>query len=166
MRSECGREQEILDAIASEYWPDELVAHRRSCDVCGDLATLAALLRDEGNGAAREARVPTAGQVWWRATMKRRAEARAAAARPITMAQGLTAACATGLAAGILTKWWPSAWQPMAWIAAVLGREGTPAGTVTAPGALVDPALLALAALAGVCLIAAPLALYLALSDE
>ena len=111
--TECDREQEILEAVLSGRWPEgfddrgDLSRHADACPVCGDLATVALTLRDERDAAWREARLPTSGQIWWRAAMRRRAEAMAAASRPITLVQGIAAACAAGLTGALITLAWP-----------------------------------------------------------
>ena len=129
--TECDREPDVLEAVMSgclapwkhcrhrrpcdpgDPGDDDLRSHASRCPVCADLAAVAVVLRAERDDAWREARVPTSGQVWWRATMRRRAEATAAAARPITMLQGLAGACAAGVCAAVIALAWPSTGQPL-----------------------------------------------------
>ena len=151
--TECPREQDVLEAIVSARWPHELRTHIDVCPVCRDLAMVATILRDEGEAARREIQPPTSGQVWWRATMRTRAEAARAAARPITVLQALAAACAVGVFAALLTRSWASVGQSLTWVA----------GTLTAVA--VQQALVVGLAL-GVGLILTPLVLYLVLSDD
>jgi hypothetical protein len=149
----CLREHEVLDAIVLQRWPDDLRTHVDGCLVCAELAMVAAALSEEGYAARSEAHPPTSGQVWWRATMRTRAEAARAAARPITVLQALAAACTVGLFAGLLTRSWASIGQPFTWIAAVVSA-------VT-----MQPAI-AVGLLLSAALILAPFVLYLVLSDE
>jgi hypothetical protein len=164
--TECNREPEILDAVASGHWPDDLRDHADRCSVCADLSVVVTLLREEHREASSAARLPTAGQVWWRATMRRRAEAAAAAARPITMLQGLAGACAAGVFAALITLWWPSFERPVAWMASTLTRESTRVEAVGPLTTTVPFAIVSLVVIAAAGLILTPLIFYFVLSDE
>jgi hypothetical protein len=100
---DCPREQDVLDAIAAGRWPGradaELAAHVEGCCVCRDVALVAAVIGAEQESAWQHAQVPSSAHVWWRAQMRARREAARAAARPITVAQGIAGASAAGLAA-------------------------------------------------------------------
>ena len=52
--------------------------------------------------------MPSAGAVWWRATIRARAEAARAAGQPITLLQGIAAATAVGLFVALAGAWWRS----------------------------------------------------------
>ena len=67
------------------------------CPVCAELAAIAKIVRDDFEHATRQARVPTAEIVWWRAQMRAREDAARAAARPILFTQALAVAAAIGL---------------------------------------------------------------------
>jgi hypothetical protein len=162
---DCEREPEILDAVWSGYWPEDLRQHAGRCAVCEDLAAIAGGLRDEREDAMAEARVPTAGQVWWRATMRRRAEASTVAARPITVLQGIAGACAAGAAAAAMTVVSWSTSNPFAWLASML-QTGGGVEAAALPAAATQPAILSLAVIVGAGILVAPLLLYLALSEE
>jgi hypothetical protein len=151
--TECPREQDVLEAIVSARWPHDLRTHIDLCPVCRDLAMVATALRDEGQAACHETHPPTSGQVWWRATMRTRAEATRAAARPITVLQALSAACAVGVFAALLTRSWASLGQSLTWIAGMLSA-------VAMQQALVVGLVL------GAALILAPFVLYFVLSDD
>ena len=169
---ECAREAEVMEAVAFGRWPEHvdegLATHVAACAVCGDLVEVALALHDERDAACREAPVPAAGMVWWRATIRARAEAARTATQPITVLQGIAAACAVGLACGLAGAAWRSIdWT--AWMdglgALVLRLEG-PRVDVAAVSTLATshalPVLLGLAA----CLVLAPLVLYITLADE
>ena len=165
---ECRREADVLEAVAFGRWPDhavELAAHVAMCAMCADLAEVALALHDDRETACREAIVPAAGTVWWRATIRARAEAVRTASRPITVAQGIAGACAVGLTCGFAGI----AWRSVQWVdrlgelatrLATRRLDLTSASTLAMDHAL--PLVLALAA----CLVLAPLALYLTLADD
>ena len=165
---DCARENEVLEAVAFGRWPEhaaDLVAHAATCAVCADLSAVALALHDEREAACREAPVPASGMVWWRATIRARAEAARTASRPITIAQGAAAACAAGLTCGLAGI----AWRSVHWadrlgeLAAQLATRRVDlasASTLALEHAL--PLILALAA----CLVLAPLALYITLADD
>jgi hypothetical protein len=170
--SACDREQDVLDAVMSGRWPavdageDNLREHVDGCPICSDLAMVAALLRDERDLASRDAHLPTSGQVWWRASMRTRAEAAATAARPIAVLQGLAGACAAGLCAALVTLAWPSMQLPLAGIAGILSRATERLGVAALSAAAMQQALLSVVAVVGAGLILMPLVLYLVLSDD
>jgi hypothetical protein len=159
MIAECAREPEIVEAVGFGRWPDrcpELVAHAASCELCRDVVEVA---------LCREAQPPAAGMVWWRATIRARAEAARTATQPISVVQGIAGACIVGATAGLVSV----AWQPMRWVDRIgelaiqfeLQRAGiAAASTFAATHGL--PLLLAVAA----GLVLAPLALYLTLADD
>ena len=55
-----------------------------------------------------QANVPSAGQVWWRAQMRARAEAAEAAARPLFVAQAVACAAVVGVLVALVTWLWPA----------------------------------------------------------
>ena len=168
----CVREEDVFEAVMAGQLPSEpsgppvngeLRGHVDSCPNCADLMTVIAVLRDDRDAAWRDAQLPTSGQVWWRAAMRRRTEAVEAASRPITMVQGLAFACAAGVAAAFITLAWPSLPQ---WT-----REGPRIGALwevsgAAAAAAMPQSLLPVVAAVGACLVLTPLILYLALSDD
>jgi hypothetical protein len=160
---ECDREHEILEAVITGCWPGDLRAHADRCGACGEVAALAAVFRDERARAWSEAGLPTAGQVWWRAAMRRRAEAAAKAARPITLLQGIAGACAAGAAAGAISIAAASLNSPLPWLSSLLQRDGS---GLSLPAAATQPAVVSLALLVGAAVLLTPLWLYLALSEE
>ena len=123
-------------------------------------AEVSDLLRAEHRTLCDRAHPPAAGVVWWRAERRRRDEAARTAARPITVVHAVASACAAGVAVALLQLLTPWLRQ---WISAAGGLarllewdpSNLPAGYIT---------MLALVALAS--LVVAPLALYVALSDD
>lgn len=142
----CPREPEVVDAITRGDWiqaDEALRTHAASCAACGELVTLMQALREDHAAVCRAADVPAAGTVWWRATIRARAEAAEKASRPITVAQGVAAACIAGVAAAFAGAAWrllPSFAQP-------------------------DP-LVMLALGLGVCIVVAPLVLVFTLARD
>ena len=168
MIAECAREAEVLEAVAFGRWPEQcgdLAGHVASCAICADVLEVARALHDDREWLAREAQPPSAGMVWWRATIRARAEAARTVTQPISVLQGVAGACIVGAAAGLVTV----AWQSMRWVdrigelalALESRRAGLAAASTIAAGHSL-PILLAVAA----GLVLAPLALYLTLADD
>src|SRR5262245_19140272 len=166
---ECLREQEIVEAIAGGRWPHacdpSLDAHARDRDVCRDVVMIALALRDDDVRGRHEARLPSAGLVWWRATIRARAEATRVAERPLTVAQGIAGAAAVGLACGLAGIAWQSVqgFQRVGEFIASLDASTlrfASESTVMLQRAL--PLVIGL----GACLLIAPLAIYFVLSDD
>jgi hypothetical protein len=169
---ECAREAEVMEAVAFGRWPEHvdegLVTHVAACAVCGDLVEVARALHDDRDAACREAPIPAAGMVWWRATIRARAEAARTVTQPITVVQGVAGACAMGIACGLVSL----AWRSIEWTASIdrLGglvlhlesRRVDIAAVSTLATSHALPVLLGLAA----CLVLAPLALYITLADD
>ena len=155
---ECPRESDVLDALASQRWPQrvetELVDHVAACQVCQDVLVVAAAMRDDRDAAWQEASLPSSGQVWWRAEMRARQEAIREASRPITVAYAVAALAAFVVVAVAAWFAWPVTHDFVASLAS------TPKSTLDSP--LTLPLMLAV----GAFLIVAPVALYLVLSDE
>jgi len=105
---ECSREREVAEAIAAGRWHDrfceDLRQHVSNCSICKDAALLAEVLQEDYTSAKFEARVPSAGLVWWRAEMRARQEAVRAAAKPIKVAEAIGGACALGVGAALLSR--------------------------------------------------------------
>jgi hypothetical protein len=183
-RSECAREPQVVQAVLSGLWPEqvdsELTAHASACEICGEVATVATLLRHDNEQARRDVQVPAAGQVWWRAAVRARLETAQAATRPMTWLHGITAACMAGVTLAAISMAWPSILSGSAWVRAQLlaWLPGGEALGSAAPGSaalgdgvagVVTMALgqsVVLGLVAAACLVLAPVVLYFALSDE
>lgn len=167
---ECPCEQEVLAAVLGGRWPDgcdeELRMHVNRCAICGDVATVAALLQDDHQASRRDVHVPAAGQVWWRAAVRARLEASQSAARPITWLHGLTGASTAGLAFAVMGIAWPSIREGFSWAGGHISRLDPEAVQVAGYFADVVQRSLPVAVGIAACLVLAPIALYFALSDE
>jgi hypothetical protein len=103
--------------------------------------------------------------VWWRATIRARAEAARTATQPISVLQGIAGASLVGVAAGIVTV----AWQSVRWLDRIgdlaVGLETRRAEIASATALATGHGLPILVAVAA-GLVLAPLALYLTLADD
>ena len=107
----CRFEADVLAAVAAGSWdhaPEELRAHVTTCGTCSDLALVSQLLKTDHAAMVAEANVPSAGQVWWRAQMRARAEAAETAARPLFVAQAVACAAVVGALVALVTWLWPT----------------------------------------------------------
>jgi len=168
MIAECARESEVLEAVTFGRWPEQcgdLAAHVASCAICADVLEVAKALHDDREWLTREAHPPSAGMVWWRATIRARAEAARTATQPISVLQGVAGACIVGAAAGLATV----AWRSIQWFDRIgelamqfeSHRDGlASASAIAAHHGL--PILIAVAA----GLVLAPLAIYFTLADD
>ena len=165
---ECPREGDVFEAIAFGRWPDQcadLMAHAGGCEVCADVVEVARALHQDRELLCREAQPPAAGMVWWRATIRARADAARTATQPISVLQGIAGACIVGAAAGLVTV----AWRSVQWVDRIgelaVQLESRRADIATASTMAAGhglPILLAVAA----GLVLAPLALYITLADD
>jgi hypothetical protein len=151
-RTECVRETEVVEAVTSGNWTDELRSHAATCEVCADLAEVADALHGDYAVAARDIQVPSAGLVWWRSELRARREAIKAAERPMTLVHAFGGACAVGVLIAVLAEMSP-------WLKGLL-----PAGPFDAVGLLSQHMPIVL--LFGALLVLAPVALYFVFSDK
>ncbi len=165
----CSREEHVVQAVLSGAWPGrcdrELTAHAADCEICSEVAAVAALLREDHDHARYEVQVPAAGQVWWRAAIRARLETAQASTQPMTWLHGVTAAITIGIMLALIGVIWPSITGAADWARALI-VAGVPRGEVAGivVGALRQSFIVAV--VAGACLVLAPLALYFALSDD
>jgi len=161
----CCREQDVLDALVTERWPDradaDLRAHTADCAICRDLiASVGPILGDRVD-LSNEGHLPSSGAMWWRAQMRARQEAVREASRPVTIAQIIGFACVIAIA-GVAVAWlspvvrtWFGEWS---WQLAGLTMPEMRTGLL-AQGWLV--LLMAL-----VWLVLAPLVIYFAVAED
>ena len=120
------------------------------CPECGPLVALAAEIHRDYDDTRKDPRVPTPEIVWWRAQMRARQEASRTAARPILLTQAIAIAALVGLLVSVATRMT---------LPVVSWADMTPAFIASLP-------LLRAAVTAAVLLVAAPVALYFALSRD
>jgi hypothetical protein len=169
VKTECTREEDVLEAVNEGRWPEQVDAslreHVAACSVCADLTQVAALLREDREGALQDARVPPSGLVWWRAQLRARQEAARAAERPIAFVEGIAVACGLGVAFAVLGLASPWAREWAAWIADVFARSGAGRPAIDALLGAMQGSTLWLVALAA-WLVLAPLAIYFTVGDD
>jgi hypothetical protein len=167
---DCGREDDVLDALTSGRWPDrvddEIRGHVATCAICAEVVEVASAVLEVRNDEPSEMRIPSSAVMWWRAQMRARQEAAREAARPITVAQVVAAVTLSAVAvgtlialspwfAGVLGGWLPDA--PLASLAALLA----PSGLLT-QGWVLSAVAIGL----GCWLVLAPVAIYFAVADD
>ena len=112
------------------------------------------LFEAESRALAQDVRLPAAGQIWWRAAIRARAEKAHAAARPMIWLQALTGAAAVGLLFALMSMAWPRLQGAM--------RAVAPGMAGSFLESLSLPLLLAL----GAGILAAPIAFYFAVPRD
>ena len=161
---ECPREVEVFEAVAF----DRLAGvrdHLAVCPICAEIADVAGALRADHNAACQAAAVPSAGAVWWRATVRARAEAARTVAQPITVLQGIAGACGVGLAVALVGI----AWRSLGWFVgldAIFARLDARRDEIAAASALALQYGLPIMVAVAACFVIAPVALYIALTDD
>jgi hypothetical protein len=163
--SACALEPDVLEAISVGRQDKALNDHVAQCATCAEMAGIACALRDDLTASCREARVPAAGTVWWRATIRARAEAARAAAQPISVLQGFSGACAVGVLCALVTVAWRSV-PSFERFSDVVTELETGRAHASLVSALVITHALPLVLAGAACLVVAPLALYFTLTDE
>ena len=165
---ECEFESEALTAALQSRWPErvdaQLRAHIEACAICSDVILVASAIDEARQDLSARVVVPDSGRVWWLAQLRARREAAKAAGRPITVAQAIAFACATGLLGacfGAASTWFQSA---LAWVASSLPEVNIRAFLPSATALLAEHTLLALAMAAILFLI--PAAVYLAMGRD
>ena len=167
---ECGREEDVLDALTSGRWPErverELVSHVANCSICTDVVDVASAVLDVGANEPVEPRIPSSAVMWWRAQMRARQEAAREAARPITVAQVVASVAAIVLMIVALVALSPWLMDTLGgWLAAASGGDVSDVAAMQAPrlmtGGWIVPALMI-----GVWLVLAPIAIYFAVADD
>ncbi len=165
----CIHEPDVVVAVLSRRWDhanDELKRHAADCEICRDVVAVAHLLSADQERARHQARVPLAGQMWWRAAVRARLEDAHAVDRPLTWVHGIAGACAVGVACAVIGMSWPSLRGMASWFTfEAFGVDARMADVA----ALVTAALqrsLPLAFVVAACLVLAPVALYFVLTDD
>jgi hypothetical protein len=101
MRPACPREDDVLRLLSTGEGrvsaEPALAEHVHQCRECRDLLEVAGAVAGAAGGPSEFGPAPSAGQVWWRAQVRARAEARTTAERPITIVTAVAAAAIVGL---------------------------------------------------------------------
>lgn len=164
-RSECVREPDAFEAASLGHWPDrtddDLRAHVGACTVCAEVIAVTLALQEDRREAVRNASLPRAELIWWRAERRAREEAARAATRPVALAHLVAVACAAIAALGLVSGafGWLRIW------ASAGAAAGGAASMLPDVATLVQwslPLAIGLAA----WLVLAPVALYLTVVDD
>jgi hypothetical protein len=147
MSTDCAREMDVIRSAATGSWDPELRDHVAACASCAEAFELASILHADDAEALKDAKVPAAGLMWWRATIRARAEAARTAEQPITIVQGVAGSCTVAAGCALAAY----AWKSVSW----------PVVELTAAQYAV-PLMLGLA----FCLLVAPVAVYVALARD
>lgn len=105
----CEHEADVAAAVTREQveaLDPVLRTHVSECAVCREVADIAGALRALEAETTGAADIPGAGQVWWRARMRARADAQRIAARPVLFAQAIAAASVLGILAAVVSFNW------------------------------------------------------------
>jgi hypothetical protein len=165
----CSREHELLDALHTSrpHAMDEtLREHVTGCTTCSNTLSVVGALLDEHHALIQDAPVPSSAIVWWRAQMRSRREAAAAAARPISVVLGIVLACAAGLLATLLGIFVPTFRHAMSWIANAAGGWSALSLPIGTGEIVTNPLVLAGIAALGLCALVLPVALYFAFHED
>lgn len=164
---ECAREQDVLDALVTERWPEradaDLRRHVDDCAICSDLVAAVGPILDARESTPEDAHIPSSAVMWWRAQMRARQEAAREAARPITVAQIVGSASAVAAAIVLAIALFPLLRSSVLARAETLAIEWP---TVDLPLAFLSQGWLIPALILGIWLVLTPLALYLAFADD
>lgn len=126
----CEREQDVVRALRTGFWPEGLRAHAGSCDSCGEAMLVAAALLEAD--AVQPAQVPDAGLIWWKTELRLKREKAEKAMRPVMIAELATAA-ATGVALLVGGAWlWSTSQASAITIVACLSVLAISAGSAIA----------------------------------
>jgi hypothetical protein len=146
--SSCGRERELLDAIAEDHVSEELRVHAASCLGCSETLLVASFMRRGAEEAeAGLSALPDPAYLWWRANLERRVAASQRATRVITVIQRVALVSAGLLTVPLVRTTWP---HLRSWLEVLNPAALAPALPADAarPGLVIAVSLLAVAALA------------------
>ncbi len=163
---ECPREAEIVSAVRAGQWPfaagTDLAHHSAACGVCREVAAVACGFDAERRSVNRSISVPSAARVWWRASMRARMEAAEVASQPLSVAQGIGAACAAALVVLSVQWGWLSTSAITGWLARFAGDATLTLGSVD--GGIVQLGLWLTLGLAALVLV--PVVVFYALPED
>lgn len=163
-----------MAAVLEHRWPAEdeaLVQHAARCAVCADVVTVGQALLADYDEVRREMgrsdrALPSAGQVWYRAALRARADAVQSAARPLVWAYGLAGACAAGLTAAVAGLVWPALAGAFSRLEGLAWRPGPTSERASGLLLSVLQGSLPFVLAAALCLVVAPVAVYFAVRDD
>ncbi len=107
-RTWCERESDVMEALRSGTFSDELREHVGSCAICAEAQPVAKMLLQTASVLRRQGEPQAAGLVWRRAQAQKRELALKRAARPLIFMRALSGAYAVLFAAWVLRTFWHS----------------------------------------------------------
>jgi hypothetical protein len=130
----CTREKEVMELLRSGGWPaacePELREHVAGCGLCAQTVMLKSAFASELATAKDEARLQSAGVLWWRAQLRRRNEAVERVNRPIARAQRFALLINLLAAIALLASQWRHGFRLAEWF------SGTAEAPIFHPSAL------------------------------
>ena len=120
-------------------------------------------LKADARALMEEAPLPSSAVVWWRAQAQARREALDQVSRPISVVQGIAAACAGELTATAAGLYVPTFRRALEW---VMARTGDWSGFSLPAEPLTHPLVLALILATAIGAVFTPLALYFTLRED
>jgi hypothetical protein len=170
MKTECTREQDVLDAVTAGRWPErcdaELKAHVDGCGICQDVAAVFVAISEDRDAAWEGAVVPPASIVWWRAQIRAREEAARMADRPIAVAQGIAVLALLAVAVVLMPIALPAVKQAIASVSQVTAWLTPRAEAVSSVFTLVTGSAVPLIPFVAAWILLAPVLLYFVLTEE
>jgi hypothetical protein len=170
MNTECLREPDVMDAVASGRWPDrmdtELRDHVDACAICQDVAAVFSAISAEHEQAWERTSVPPPSVVWWRAQIRAREEAARAVTQPIAVTQAVAVAALIAAAIALVPVAWPSIAYAVDVLRGTIEWITPRAAAVSSTFTLVTGTGLPFLTVAAASLLLAPILLYYALSEE
>ena len=170
MNTECLREQDVMDAVASGRWPErvdsELTQHVDGCTICQDVAAVFAAISMERDDAWDAVSVPAASVVWWRAQIRAREEAARAVERPIAVTQAIAVGLLIAAASILIPLSWPWMKTSVSEVNGAIDWLTPRADAVSSAFALITGTAVPILPFAAASLLLAPILLYYALTEE
>ena len=115
----CTREKEVMDLLRSGGWPaacePELHEHVAGCSLCAQTVMLKSAFVSALAAAKDQARLQSAGVLWWRAQLRRRNEAVERVNRPIARAQRFALLINLLAAVALLASQWRHGYRLAEW---------------------------------------------------
>lgn len=170
MKGDCVRAADVLAEMTTGPAPElsdtDLTTHVNACESCRDLVAVVSALRGERDHLRREASLPSAGLVWWRARLRERQDASRLASAPVTLAHAAALVGVVVLAAALASTLGRSAGFDIPWTTDLLPSVPSWAQASQAVSATSPLVRVGLVLGAGVWLILGPVALYLAIKRQ
>ncbi len=165
----CLREEEVRTTVREGRWPEAcepaLRAHVVSCRRCSDFVLVTQTLQQGRLETAALAPLPSAGQLWYRAQLRRRTGDLQRVATPIALAEKLAALCLLAAGAGM------AAWQSrtpdwLRWLSDVTQSDAFRLNALWSPASSSSGTLVVLIAALGAVALFGGLAVYLVQEKE